>query len=179
MTVQLDLCRTCSETTLLVFQRGGSFIRTCKAIPSTVNTSFNPSMTNGLSHIYHLDKSTLIFGDIRCDFRFWFKNLSTCQPVDLSTLSTCQHVYLSTCRSVNILLVITCVQYTSDVLSALIIVYDSSLPQTLRNTHFCVSVIVYYCICCCTSIFQAQLLKLRLGINNVSSMICMQYPSIL
>ena len=30
VTVQPDLCRTCSETTLLVFPRGGSFSQTCK-----------------------------------------------------------------------------------------------------------------------------------------------------
>ena len=63
--------------------------------------------------------------------------------VNLSTvyLLTCLPVGLSTCRPVNILLAIACVQYTSDVLSALIIVYDLSFPQALRNTHIlCVSV---------------------------------------
>ena len=52
-------------------------------------------------------------------------NPSTCRPINLSTcrpvnLSTCRPVNLSVCQPVNILLAITCVQYTSDVLSALV-----------------------------------------------------------
>ena len=35
MLVQLGLCQTCSETTLLVFPRGGSFL-TCLTIPENL-----------------------------------------------------------------------------------------------------------------------------------------------
>ena len=31
---------------------------------------FNPYMTNGLSHYYHLGESTLIFRGYRCDYKF-------------------------------------------------------------------------------------------------------------
>ena len=43
-----------------------------KVIPSLVESRFNPYMTEGFSHRYHLGESTFIFGDIRCDFRFLF-----------------------------------------------------------------------------------------------------------
>ena len=92
-----------------------------------------------LSTCQHVDLSTCQHVDLSTCRPV---DLSTCRPVDLSTcqpfyLSTCRPVDLSTCRPVNILLAITCEQYTSDVLSALIIVNDSSLPQALRNTHIC------------------------------------------
>ena len=32
VTVQPDLCRTCSETTLLIFPRGGSYISVCSKV---------------------------------------------------------------------------------------------------------------------------------------------------
>ena len=31
---------------------------------------FNPFLANGLSHNHHLDDSTVILGDFRCDFEF-------------------------------------------------------------------------------------------------------------
>ena len=35
-----------------------------------LETSFNPYLTNGFSHYYHLGESTFIFGGIRSDFQF-------------------------------------------------------------------------------------------------------------
>ena len=33
---------------------------------------FNPYLTNGFAHHYHLDESTFILGDIRSDFKLLF-----------------------------------------------------------------------------------------------------------
>ena len=33
---------------------------------------FNPPVTNGLSHRYHLDKSTFVSKGVRCSFSFLF-----------------------------------------------------------------------------------------------------------
>ena len=42
MAVQSDLCRTCSETTLLVFPRGGSY--TCMSVRKTVKPYYHASL---------------------------------------------------------------------------------------------------------------------------------------
>ena len=75
--VQAGLCRSWSETTLLVFPRGGSFLKVIAAlniqmfqtgnspldllciIPYLPCVLFNPYLTSGLIHHYRLDESTL------------------------------------------------------------------------------------------------------------------------
>ena len=42
VTVQPDLCRTCSETTLLVFPRGGSYSNRCDAIKMQLSFNYFP-----------------------------------------------------------------------------------------------------------------------------------------
>ena len=45
----------------------------CQIKIDQVNASnFNPNVTNGLSHPYHLDKSTFIFRGIGSNFSFHF-----------------------------------------------------------------------------------------------------------
>ena len=37
---------------------------------------FNPNLTNGLSHHYHLGESTFVFGGFRCNFNFFISQFS-------------------------------------------------------------------------------------------------------
>ena len=64
MLVQAGLCRTCSETTLLVFPRGGSFIlnmNTCSNVNSSVRKADD---THLLTRDYLCDLRTTIADEI-------------------------------------------------------------------------------------------------------------------
>ena len=62
-----DFCHKCEQ---VCFQSTVIYVlkETIRFELASIDISFNPYLTNGFSHHYHLDKSTFIFRGVRSDF---------------------------------------------------------------------------------------------------------------
>ena len=75
--LQSDSGRKCKVSNVVQFQRRHEMIdaHTTNCLLEKIRKTFNPLVTNGFSHPYHLDQSTFVLRGFRSNFSFFDENL--------------------------------------------------------------------------------------------------------